>query len=352
MPTIENTANSKGVYLQSLLEIYPESKLLQGDSSTLIKDMTGLKNVKPHSLAFIKNRSFFKRFLEAKKKEFDLKSLSLVLEKSFFDSLEETERKELEGLGNLIMAPSVDEAICLFSKPFYDLFISFEMEESRSKAAISEKALISPQAFIGPNVSIEQGVQVMPGVKILGDAHIGEGSILFPNVVIYPRTQIGKFCRIHAHTTIGADGFGYNFIRGEHLKVWHFGGVLIADNVEIGANSCVDAGVFEPTRIGEGTRIDNHVQIAHNCQVGNHVVICGQSALGGSSALGDYSALGGKSGLGPGVSLGAASQLGGGSLANRNWPDGSVIAGYPAFEVRTWLRSVAQFKKLGQRKSS
>src|SRR5206468_7145796 len=129
------------------------------------------------------------------------------------------------------------------------------------------------------------------------DSVVGEQSRLFPNVVVYPRTQIGHRVLIHAGTAIGSDGFGYVFHDGAHLKVPQIGNVVIHDDVEIGANVTVDRGALGSTVIGQGSKIDNLVQIAHNVVVGENCILVAQVGIAGSTKLGNFVTLAGQVGV-------------------------------------------------------
>lgn len=341
------------VALNQLLDCYGEAELFRGNKSLHLQGISEASDLRPYHLVYIKNKKFFKTLCTHLEKAEQISSNALVIEQALFKSLSEEEKDFLKNFGAMVLVPSVDHALCAFSKPFYDQIMGeknfTEDGLSRGSALVDKTATIATGVFVGPQVKIGKNVRIMSGACIMGESSIGDDSIIFPNTIIYPRVEIGKKCRIHAQVTIGADGFGYNFINGEHRKIWHFGGVKIGDHVEIGANSCIDGGTFRPTVIGNGVKIDNHVQVGHNVKLGDHVILCGHVALAGSSELADYCVLGGKSGLGPGVKLGQGVQLAGGGLANRDWPAGSQIAGYPAFEIKNWLRSVSKFKKLGDR---
>src|ERR1019366_6198983 len=117
--------------------------------------------------------------------------------------------------------------------------------------------------------------------------------VLHPHVVLYDDTVLGDRVIIHANATIGADGFGYRFQQGRHVKIPQLGNVVIGNDVEIGAGSTIDRGTFGPTTIGDGTKIDNLVQIAHNCTIGKHNVFAAQVGIAGSCTTGNYVMLGG-----------------------------------------------------------
>ncbi len=152
---------------------------------------------------------------------------------------------------------------------------------------------------IGENTCIGEGAQIYDGTKIGKNVTIGKFTYIYPNCVIYDNVEIGCECVIHAGTIIGADGFG--FVRdGErgYVKFPQIGTVVIEDDVEIGANSCIDRGALGETRIGEGTKIDNLVQIAHNVQIGKRVVIASQTGISGSTIIEDDCIIGGQVGFG------------------------------------------------------
>jgi len=152
---------------------------------------------------------------------------------------------------------------------------------------------------IGENTNIGEAADIFDGARIGCNVSIGKRSIVHPNCVIYDNVSIGQDCIIHAGTIIGADGFGYvrDGERG-YVKFPQIGTVVIEDNVEIGANSCIDRGALGETRIGEGTKIDNLVQIAHNVQVGKRVVIAAQTGISGSTVIEDDCVIGGQVGMG------------------------------------------------------
>ncbi len=168
-----------------------------------------------------------------------------------------------------------------------------------SSAEIGADVFIGAFALIAENTNIGDGTNILDGARIGNNISIGKNSIIHPNCVIYDNVSIGNHCIIHAGTVIGADGFGFvrNGANG-YVKFPQIGTVVIEDNVEIGANSCVDRGSLGETRIGEGTKIDNLVQIAHNVQIGKRVVIAAQTGISGSTIIEDDCVIGGQVGMG------------------------------------------------------
>jgi UDP-3-O-[3-hydroxymyristoyl] glucosamine N-acyltransferase len=171
-------------------------------------------------------------------------------------------------------------------------------------AVISKTAELGEQLFvgafvcIGDNSSIGNGSQLRAGSKIGDNVSIGKNCVLHPNVFIEDGCTIADNVILHSGVVIGADGFGYVRDQTEYVKFPQIGTVVIEDNVEIGANSCVDRGALGETRIGEGTKIDNLVQIAHNVQVGKRVVIAAQTGISGSTVIEDDCVIGGQVGMG------------------------------------------------------
>lgn len=153
--------------------------------------------------------------------------------------------------------------------------------------------------YIGENSEVGEGTEIREGAKIGNNVLIGANCIIHPNVCIYDKSNIGNNVILHSGVVIGADGFGY--VRdgaSGYVKFPQIGTVIIEDNVEIGANTCIDRGALGETRIGEGTKIDNLVQIAHNVQIGKRVVIASQTGISGSTIIEDDCVIGGQVGMG------------------------------------------------------
>jgi UDP-3-O-[3-hydroxymyristoyl] glucosamine N-acyltransferase len=171
-------------------------------------------------------------------------------------------------------------------------------------AAIAQTADVALTAFVGPQVSIGEhscigvGTQILAGA-ILGDnVVVGNECVIHPNVVIYDNVTIGDRVILHAGVVIGADGFGYVRDQQSHHKFPQIGTVIIEDDVELGANTCVDRGALGRTRIGRGTKLDNLVHVGHNCDIGERVVIAGQTGISGSVIIEDDCIIGGQVGFG------------------------------------------------------
>ncbi|HXH32514.1 MAG TPA: UDP-3-O-(3-hydroxymyristoyl)glucosamine N-acyltransferase [Bacteriovoracaceae bacterium] len=316
-----------------------------------------LDSLSQNGLIFIKNAKFFQKLAPHIERAATLK-IGAVIDEALYQGLNEDSRAQLHTLAWIATSPQVSLSLTLLSKPFYHQKLrglnSQVDGRQMGNVEIDPSAFVAQNVFIGEHVKIGPGVEIMPGTVILPHVEIAEGSKIYPNVSIYPFTKIGRNCRIHSGTVIGADGFGYTFHQGKHLKIWHTGGVVIEDDVEIGANSAVDCGTFSPTFIGSGTRIDNFVQIAHNCRIGRGCVICGHAALAGSAVLEDFVVLAGKVGIGPDTHLGKGTQVAGAAMVTDGaiWPAGSKLGGHPARELKEWLRGLAYVRKMSLKEKS
>jgi UDP-3-O-[3-hydroxymyristoyl] glucosamine N-acyltransferase len=211
-----------------------------------------------------------------------------------------------------------------------------------STAAVGAYAVIHADARIDEDTIIHEGVSVGRGVQI------GRNCEIYDRCVLYDRVRIGSRVILHAGAVIGADGFGYIFREKNHRKLAHVGTVIIEDDVEIGANTCVDRAKVGATVIGRGSKIDNLVMIAHNCRIGPLCVIAGQSGLSGSVRLGTGVALGGQAGITHGVKLGDGVRVAAKCAVISDFPAGQVVFGSPAYERTAALRDVTRVRKLAE----
>lgn len=222
---------------------------------------------------------------------------------------------------------------------------------------ISSVAFVSPKARIGNNVSILAFVSISdnaavgddtvlyPGVFVGEDTVIGEQCILYPNVTIREKVRIGNRVIIHPGSVIGSDGFGYVMEGGRHHKIPQVGGVIIGDDVEIGANVSIDRATTGNTFIGKGTKIDNLVQIAHNVRIGENSIIVSQVGIAGSTEIGSYVVLGGQVGVADHAKIDDGVMVGAQSGVFGHLEKG-IHSGSPTIPHRDWLKSVSLFAKL------
>jgi len=223
-------------------------------------------------------------------------------------------------------------------------------------ASVAESAKIEPDVAIGPMVVIEDGVEIGPGCEIGAGTFVGAFSVLGSscvigaNVTLCDHVSLGKRVLIHPGAVIGADGFGLAFDGDHWQKVPQLGNVVIGDDCEIGANTAIDRGAIEDTRLGNDVRVDNLVQIGHNVVIGDHTAIAGCSGIAGSTRIGRNCLLGGGVGMLGHIEVADNVTIGGMSAVNRSITEpGSVFSSaVPARPVREWQRILTHLRKLDQ----
>lgn len=224
--------------------------------------------------------------------------------------------------------------------------------------AISDRAYIDPDAQVGEGLAALPGsyvgagsvlgrnVTLHPGAVVGSDCQLGDDVVLHPHVVLYPGCRLGNRVTVHAGTVLGADGFGYAQGAEGLIKIPQAGGLVVEDDVEVGANSALDRGSLGDTRIGRNTKIDNLCQIAHNVQTGAHCVLVSQSGIAGSTTLGNGVVLAGQAGVSGHLVLGDGARVAAKSAALQDVPAGATVAGTPAIDMGLWRRAVSLTKRL------
>ncbi len=222
----------------------------------------------------------------------------------------------------------------------------------RADVRVSATAEIGAYCTIDGGSSIGADTRLGPGCHIGRNVAIGTNCILHAGVVVYDGTRIGDRVTLHAGCVLGADGFGYTLARGQWAKFPQVGIVVIEDDVEIGANSCVDRAALGRTRIGAGTKLDNMVHIGHNCDVGKNVAIAAQTGLSGGVVIGDGAIIGGQVGIGDKARIEAGAVVGSGSgiLTSKIVRAGEPVWGTPARPLKQYLRQLAAFSRLSKKK--
>src|SRR5512137_2808715 len=215
----------------------------------------------------------------------------------------------------------------------------FRPDLYRPAPGVHPTAVVAPDAVLGEGVSvgpycvIEHGARVGPRTVLMAGGYLGARSEVGPDGYLYPRVVvreecvIGARCIVHAGVVIGADGFGFAFDSGRYHKVPQVGNVVIGDDVEIGANTCIDRATTDSTRVGDGTKIDNLVQIGHNVVVGRHCIIVAQVGVAGSTQLEDYVTLGGQVGVAGHLVIEKGAMVGAQSGVSRSVGTRQVVSG-------------------------
>ena len=220
----------------------------------------------------------------------------------------------------------------------------------RWSSKIGKKVYIGDFAYVGKNASVGDYTKVYEHVFIGDGVKIGSHCIIYPGVRIYPGMEIGDNVIIHANAVIGSDGFGFAPLEdGTWKKIEHTGNVIIEDDVEIGANVCVDKSQMGSTVIRKGTKIDNLCQVAHNVEIGRNTVMAAQTGIAGSAKLGEHCIVGGQVGIAGHITLAdnttIAAQSG---IMGNVKEEGQTLMGTPAFPLKQFLRSYALFKRAGK----
>lgn len=214
-------------------------------------------------------------------------------------------------------------------------------------AQIGEDCYIGPFAYIGDKAKVGKGSQIYAHVVIEKRAEVGENCLVYPNVSVYHDCRIGNGCILHSGCVIGADGFGFAPAADGYEKIPQIGIVTIEDNVEIGANTCVDRSTMGSTFVRKGVKLDNLVQIAHNVDVGAHTVMSSQVGVAGSTKIGQWCMFGGQVGITGHAHIADRTQTGAqAGVAGSVKKAGTVLLGSPAIDYKNYTRSSVVFKHL------
>lgn len=306
-----------------------------GDGEVLVNNVSKIEEGRPNTLAFLANPKYESYIYTTE--------ASVVLVNQDF-----TPSKPVNC--TLIKVASAYDAIAALLQMY---------ENMRSKPTgieqpsyISDNAVIGENPYIGAFAYIGKGAKIGNNVQIYPQAYIGDGVVVGDNTTIYSGVKIyygcviGNSCTIHAGTVIGADGFGFAPAADSYKKVPQIGNVVVEDNVEIGANACIDRATMGSTRVKKGVKLDNLIQIAHNVVIGENTVIAAQSGIAGSAKIGENCMFGGQVGVIGHLTVGAGTQVAAQSGIANNIPDHSVLRGSPAFDLPKYQKSYVVFRKL------
>ena len=307
---------------------------LTGDPDFEISDLATLEFAKPGQISFLSNRKYY-RYLK------NTKASAVIIKREDMDDCP-------------VFSLVVDDPYLSYASVVGLLYPDSEVVPGiHSSAIVSPSASIDSSAAIGPNVIIEDnavigaGTFIDSGCVIKSDVTIGSNTRLYPNVVLCHSVLIGSRVILHPGVVIGADGFGIADNKGIWTKIPQIGIVIIEDDVEIGANTCIDRGALENTVIEQGVKIDNQVQIGHNVRIGAHTAIAGCAAVAGSTTIGKHCMIGGLTAIGGHIEIVDNVIITGNSaVANSIKSPGMYSSGIPATEARLWRRIVARLKNL------
>lgn len=307
-----------------------------GDKSAAVSTVSSIEGGKPGSLTYLTNPKYEQYIYSTK--------ASIVLVDKSFEPKESVE-------ATLIKVDNVGE--CVLS-----LLEMYNASRPRKKgisklASINEEAELGEECYVGDFTVIERGAkigancQIYPQCYIGDNVVIGEGTKIYPGVKIYEDTIVGRNCILHAGVVLGADGFGFAPREdGSFAKIPQLGNVIIEDDVELGANTCIDRAKTDSTIIRRGVKLDNLIQIGHNVEVGHDTVMSAQVGIAGTTKVGSNCFIAGQVGIADHVTIGNRVQIGSKSGIDKNVPDGEIRFGYPALPGLQYHRSFAVFRQL------
>jgi UDP-3-O-[3-hydroxymyristoyl] glucosamine N-acyltransferase len=307
-----------------------------GDKSASVHTVSSIEGGKPGSLTYLSNPKYEQYIYSTE--------ASIVLVGEEFEPKQEVK-------ATLIKLPDVGAAVL----KLLEMYNAMKPQKKgiSKMCSISEKASVAEDCYVGDFAVIEAGAVVEAGAKIypqvyVGDGvRIGAGTTLYPGVKIYEGCRVGKNCIIHAGAVIGADGFGFlPKPDGTFDKIPQLGNVIIEDNVEIGANTCIDRAKTDSTIIRKGVKLDNLIQIGHNVEVGENTVSSAQTGIAGTTKVGHNCFIGGQVGLADHINIGNYVKIGSQSGLDKDVPDGEIRFGSPALAGINFHRSWAVFKEL------
>lgn len=308
---------------------------IEGDENAKINTFAKIEEGKPGAISFLSNPKYTHYI-------YDTKSSVVLIN----DDVELTQPVS----ATLIRVKNAYECVAKLLQ-LYQSYIPKKTGVS-PMAFISESAKIGKDcyigafAYIGDNVEIGDNSQIYPHTVIEDGTKIGNDCLIYPNVTIYKECRLGNNVTIHAGSVIGADGFGFAPNTEGYDKIPQIGIVVIEDNVEIGANTCVDRSTMGATVIRKGVKLDNLVQIAHNVEVDENTVMSAQVGVAGSTKIGKWCMFGGQVGISGHISIGDKTFLGAQSGVPGNIKGNTKLIGTPPMEPKAYFKSIALTRKL------
>lgn len=213
-------------------------------------------------------------------------------------------------------------------------------------AKIGENVYIAPFACVGDGAEIGDNTSLHPHATVGSGAKIGSNCILYPHATVYHDCRVGNNCILHAGSVVGADGFGFAPSPEGYEKIPQIGITILEDNVEIGANTCIDRATMGATIIRKGVKLDNLIQIAHNVEVGSNTVMASQVGIAGSTKIGEWCMFGGQVGVAGHIKVGNKVNMGAQSGVHSSIKDGEALIGTPPMPLKGYFKSSAVFRKL------
>lgn len=308
---------------------------VEGNEDAKVSDFAKIEEGKPGAISFLANPKYNHYIYETKS------SVVLVNDDTVFEQPVEP---------TLIRVPNAYEAVA----KLLQIYQAMQPKKSGidslayidAEAEVADDCYVGAFAYVGKGVKIGKGCQIYPHAYIGDGVVLGEGCQIYPKVTIYHGCRLGNNVTIHAGSVIGADGFGFAPNTDGYEKIPQIGIVVIEDNVEIGANTCVDRSTMGQTLIHKGVKLDNLIQVAHNVEIGENTVMSAQVGVAGSEKIGSWCMVGGQVGFSGHHKVGDRVMIGAQSGILGDLKDGEVVMGYPAMDSKTFMKSSAIMRRL------
>ena len=309
----------------------------KGDGSVAISRIAAIDEAGPDALTFATTPAYLQAALRSK-------AGAVLVDEALLNEAQDAGGK------TLIAVPNARVALMQLLRAFDRAPKSGPAQHP--SATVDAGAIVGERVYIGPNVvigarsRIGDAAVLEAGAYVGDDVEIGEGTRLHPQARVLDACVVGKRAILHPGATIGSEGFGYVFLDGHFERIPQAGNVVLGDDVEIGANTCVDRAQTGSTKIGDGTKIDNLCQIGHNCRVGRHTGIAALVGLAGSTSIGDYVLVGGQAGFKGHITIGSRAKIGAAARVWGDVPDDAFVSGTPARPHQEDLRREVMVRNL------
>lgn len=323
---MEFSANQIAQFVQGVIE---------GDENATVNTFAKIEDGKPGAISFLSNPKYTHYI-------YDTESSIVLVDKSV--ELEKPTKATLIKVDNAYECVAKLLQLYESMKPKKTGIDSLAFISPSAK--IGENVYIGAFAYIGDNVVIGDGCQIYPNVVICENAKVGNDCLFYPNVTIYHDCHVGNRVTLHAGSVVGSDGFGFAPSENGYDKIPQIGIVTIEDDVEIGANTCIDRSTMGSTYVRKGVKLDNLVQIAHNTDIGANTVMSAQVGIAGSTKVGQWCMFGGQVGIAGHITIGNKVFLGAQSGVPSSLKDNQTLIGTPPMEKLPYFKSQAIFQKL------
>lgn len=309
--------------------------VIEGDENVTVNTFAKIEDGKPGAISFLSNPKYTHYI-------YDTESSIVLVDKSV--ELEKPTKATLIKVDNAYECVAKLLQLYESMKPKKTGIDSLAFISPSAK--IGENVYIGAFAYIGDNVVIGDGCQIYPNVVICENAKVGNDCLFYPNVTIYHDCHVGNRVTLHAGSVVGSDGFGFAPSENGYDKIPQIGIVTIEDDVEIGANTCIDRSTMGSTYVRKGVKLDNLVQIAHNTDIGANTVMSAQVGIAGSTKVGQWCMFGGQVGIAGHITIGNKVFLGAQSGVPSSLKDNQTLIGTPPMEKLPYFKSQAIFQKL------